>query len=59
MRFAICLLGAEIFAVEFTDDVEVEEYDGEGTKLTTSDHSFGFGSDPLEGDWYEEEERNA
>jgi len=58
MRFAICLLGAEIFAVEFTDDVE-EEYDGEGVKLTTSDHSFGFGSDPLEGDWYEEEERNA
>ena len=58
MRFAICLLGAEIFALEFTDDVE-EEYDGEGVKLTTSDHSFGFGSDPLEGDWYEEEERNA
>jgi hypothetical protein len=58
VRFAICLLGAEIFAVEFTGDVE-EEYDGEGTKLTTSDHSFGFGSDPLEGDWYEEEERHA
>ena len=58
MRFAICILGAEIFAVELTDDVEEEEYEADG-KLTTSDHSFGFGSDPLEGEWYEEEERNA
>jgi hypothetical protein len=54
VRFAICILGAEIFAVEFTNNAE-EEYDGEG-KLTTSDHSFGFGGDPLEREWYEEEE---
>jgi hypothetical protein len=53
VRFAICILGAEIFAVEFTNNAE-EEYEGDG-KLTTSDHSFGFGGDPL-GDYYYEEE---
>ncbi len=56
MRFAICLLGAEIFAVEFTDDVEVEEFDGEGVRLTTSDLSFGFAE---ERDWFGEEEERA
>ncbi len=55
MRFAICLLGAEIFAVEFTDDVE-EEFDGEGVRLTTSDLSFGFAE---ERDWFGEEEERA
>jgi len=55
MRFAICLLGAEIFAVEFTDDVEVEEFDGEGVKLTTTDLSFGFADEPSE--YWEDEER--
>ncbi len=54
MRFAICLLGAEIFAVEFTDDVE-EEFDGEGVRLTTSDLSFGFAEE--ERGWYDDEER--
>ena len=53
MRFAICILGAEIFAVEFAGDAE-EEYDGEGVKLTTSDHSFGFTEEPT-GYWEDEE----
>lgn len=56
MRFAMCLLGAEIFAVEFASDEAVEEYDGEG-KLTTSDHSFGFGSEPFSEYYYEDEEK--
>jgi hypothetical protein len=47
------LLGAEIFALEFASDAGAEEYDGEGTRLTTSDLSFGFAE---ERDWWGEEE---
>ena len=54
MRFAICILGAEIFALEFTDDAEIEESVGEGVRLTTSDHSFGFVEEPV-GYWEDEE----
>ena len=54
MRFAVCLLGAEIFALEFTGDVE--EFDGEGVRLTTSDLSFGFAE---ERDWFGEGEERA
>ena len=53
MRFAVCILGTEIFAVEFTGGAE-EEYDGEGVKLTTSDHSFGFAEEST-GYWEDEE----
>ena len=56
MRFAICLLGAEIFAIEFVED-EVEEVDDtENARLTTSDLSFGFAE---ERDWFGEEEERA
>lgn len=54
MRFAVCLLGAEIFALEFTDDVEVDECDGEGVRLTTSDLSFGFAEEDRL--WYGDDE---
>ena len=55
MRFAICILGAEIFAFEFTNDEEVEEIDVSDTaRLTTSDHSFGFAEEST-GYWEDEE----
>jgi hypothetical protein len=54
VRFAVCFLGAEVFALEFAGDAEVEEFDDEGTRLTTSDHSFGFAEEPS-GYWEEEE----
>ena len=55
MRFAICILGAEIFAFEFTNDEEVEEIDVSDTaRLTTSDHSFGF-TEESTGYWEDEE----
>ncbi len=56
MRFAVCLLGAEIFALEYTSDVG-EEFDGEGVRLTTSDLSFGFGGEPFSEYYYEDEEK--
>ncbi len=56
MRFALCFLGAEVFAVEFSPGDEIEEFEGDG-KLTTSDHSFGFGSEPFSDYYYEEEEK--
>ena len=56
MRFAVCLLGAEIFAVEFSTGDEIEEPEGEG-KLTTSDHSFGFGTEPFSEYYYDDEEK--
>ena len=58
-RLVVSLFGVEVLVIEGIADEDFEVDSVESARLTTSDHSFGFGSDPLEGEWYEEEERNA
>ena len=64
MRIALRLFGVEIGAVTIEPDETLlalsasgDDSDDEGARLSTSDHSFGFTSDPAfpEFEWEEEE----
>ena len=62
MRISFSLFGIELGAVCVEPDetlialAAVDEASGEELRLSTSDHSFGFSSDPLMPEYWEDEE---